>query len=189
MRIEVIGCMASGKTTLCKTMQKMGLDILLEPYEKNPFLTDFYYNYNSTFENQMFFLLQHYNSIMKYNGICQRLICDFSLALDYVYASVLLTEQELKLHSQLLSYILSKIGHSDFTIKLVCPDKVILQRIADRNRDFEQEIDFNFVKQLNNEIDKYIVKSKCLVIDSSQINFMDESVVYNEIIKKMQIMI
>ncbi len=126
---------------------------------------------------------------MKYNGVYQRLICDFSLALDSVYASILLSKQELKLHSQLLSYIVSKIGHPDLTIKLICPNKVILQRITDRNRDFEQEIGFNFVKQLNNEIDKYIIKNNCLVIDSSQINFMDESVVYNEVVRKMQIIV
>ena len=41
-RVEIIGCTASGKTTLCKTMQKLGWFPVYEPYDHNPFLTDFF---------------------------------------------------------------------------------------------------------------------------------------------------
>lgn len=177
--------MASGKTTLCKTMQKMGWDVCYEIYENNPFLFEFHQNSNNAFENQMWFLLQHYSTIKRYDTINCKRICDYSFILDSLYASILLSDEELEIHSKLRTYILNKIGNPDYIIKLVAPENVIYQRIINRGRTFEKNIDMTFVQKLINKIKNYSKDSNILTIDSSKINLMDENEVYYEIIKKI----
>ena len=184
-RIEIMGCMASGKTTLCKTMQKMGWDVRYELYENNPFLAEFHQNSNNAFENQMWFLLQHYSAMKQYDALNCKMICDYSLFLDSLYASILLSDEEFEIHSKLRSYITEKTGNPDCIIKLVAPEEVIYQRIIHRGRTFEQNIDVVFVQKLMAEIKNFSKHSNILTIDSSKINLMDENDVYSGIIKKI----
>ena len=184
-RVEIIGCTASGKTTLCKTMQKLGWTPIYEPYESNPFLTDFFAGGNCAFELQMCFLLQHFNKINGTNHPTKNLICDFSFFLDSIYASILLSNKEMAVYVELFSYIISKIDPPQYVIKLVCPDNIILDRIHNRNRAFEQALDKELVEELNQKVNNYTTDCEQIQVDSSQINLFNEIDVYNKIIKKL----
>ena len=184
-RVEIIGCTASGKTTLCKTMQKLGWTPIYEPYETNPFLTDFFAGEKCAFELQMCFLLQHFNRINSTNHPTKNLICDFSFFLDSIYASILLSNKEMTIYTELLSYIISKISPPKYVIKLTCPNDIIFDRIRNRNRTFEQAIDKEFVEALNQKVNNYTTDCKLIQVDSSQINLLNEIDVYNKIVKKL----
>lgn len=186
LRVEIIGCMASGKTTLCETMGRLGWDVRYEPYEQNPFLTDFFDGKGCAFETQMCFLLQHYNMVRHTDNSINGTVCDFSFLLDSIYACILLSEKEQTVYNKLLSYITSIIGKPDYIIKLVCPDDVIVKRINDRNRHFEKSIDVDFIKKLNRAIQNCEIKSKHIVIDSSKVDLTNEIEVYEKIIKRIE---
>ncbi|MBO5110542.1 MAG: deoxynucleoside kinase [Clostridia bacterium] len=184
-RVELIGCTASGKTTLCKTMQKLGWNAIYEPYMQNPFLTSFFQGYDCAFEVQMCFLLQHYNKIKSCANLDSQSICDFSLSLDDIYATILLNEKEKSIYNELLAHIRYVIGYPRYIIKIECPDATILNRISIRGRAYEKSVDVNFIQELNDRINCFAIPNNFIVVDSSLINFSNENEVYNEIIKKM----
>ena len=184
-RVEIIGCTASGKTSLCKTMQKFGWDPIYEPYEYNPFLTSFFERQDCAFELQMCFLLQHYNKIKNANHSSKKIVCDFSLFLDSIYASILLSDKELSVYNELLSYTVSQINPPKYIIKLICPNDVILERIKYRNRDFEKNTDPKFVEELNRRINFYETNCKQIQINSDQINLLNVIEVYEKIVKRI----
>ena len=184
-RVEIIGCTASGKTSLCKTMQKLGWTSLYEPYENNPFLTDFYRGDECAFELQICFLLQHYNKINIQSQAMNNIVCDFSFFLDEIYASILLSEKELILYKELFSYIVSKVEPPEYIIKLTCPDDVITDRINSRNRNYETNIEKNFIKELNRRINNYNVSNRLIQINSFETDFFNVDEVYEKIVKKI----
>lgn len=184
-RIELIGCIASGKTTLCKTMHRLGWNAIYEPYIENPFLTNFFGGDDCAFETQMCFLLQHYNKIKSCNKMSSQNICDFSLSLDYIYATILLNEKEKSLYSDLWEHIHHMIGYPRYLIKIECSDAIILDRITTRGRSYEQAVDVSFVKELNERILSFPNPHNCIVVNSSLVNFSNESEVYDNIIKKI----
>ena len=62
---------------------------------------------------------------------------------------------------------------------------IILDRIHNRNRAFEQALDKEFVEELNQKVNNYTTDCEQIQVDSSQINLFNEIDVYNKIIKKL----
>ena len=168
-RIEILGCTASGKTTLCHTLNELGWNAIYEPYIQNPFLEKFFYGEKCSFELQMCFLLQHFNAI-ETKSFASKNICDFSFALDSLYASILLDKQEKIVYDNLYDYFISKIGRPYCLIKLTCPDDVIVDRLQRRNRDYESNINLDFLKKLNKGATDFTTSEYCIEIDSSKID-------------------
>ena len=114
-----------------------------------------------------------------------RKIYDFSFILDGLYASILLSEDELNVYNKLMSYIQFHVGQPDCFIKLVCPDDILYQRMAIRNRDFEQVLDKKFLQILNLKVNNCILINNMIVIDSSKIDLKNKNMVYEKIIKNV----
>ncbi len=167
--IEIIGCSASGKTTLCNTLGQIGFNAIYEPYLQNPFLLKHFNGELCGFELQMCFLLQHYNAL-KTSKKYDKNICDYSFALDRIYASLLLNEQEKHIYDCLYNYIIEATYKPYCIIKLICPDDIIIKRMRERNRDYESEIDTNFLSRLNQSINAFSTDNYCIEIDSSKVD-------------------
>ena len=63
MYVAIEGVIGVGKTTLARLLQSaFNADILLEVFEENPFLSDFYADrHRYAFQTQIFFLLSRYH--------------------------------------------------------------------------------------------------------------------------------
>lgn len=167
--IEIIGCSASGKTTLCNTLGQLGFNIIYEPFLQNPFLLKYFNGESCGFELQMCFLLQHYNAL-KSSELCDISICDYSFALDRIYASLLLTKQEIHTYDCLYNYIIETSHKPCCIIKLICPDDIIIKRMRKRNRDYESKMDTTFLLKLNQAVNNFSTDNYCIEIDSSKVN-------------------
>lgn len=174
-RIEIIGCSASGKTTLCNTLKTLGWNVIYEPFLQNPFLLKFFSGESCGFELQMCFLLQHYN-IIQSECVASQNICDFSFALDSIYASILLNEQEKRIYYSLYNHLISKINKPDCLIKLTCPDSNIIERMHKRNREYERKVDVDFLKELNKHVMEFTASDNLVEIDSSKIDITNADI-------------
>lgn len=175
-RIEICGNIASGKTTLCQRLTSKGFFPVLENFQKNPFFQDFYEDPQAfSFETELTFLLQHYHSI-KISNKKKLIACDYSLFLDMAYADVNLTGNRHKLFTEIVEELLIEIGHPLQIIHLTCPEEVLLQRIAARNRDVEKSISVEYLKALSKAISLRLKKSpdqiQVISINSNSINFV-----------------
>lgn len=167
--IEILGCSASGKTTLCNTLSHLGLKAIHEPYLENPFLIKHFSGEQCAFELQICFLLQHYNSL-KSTNLGDISICDYSFELDRIYASLLLTEQERYVYDCIYNHIIDAICKPYCIIKLICPDDIIVKRMKRRNRDYESKMDTSFLSKLNQAVSSFSTDDYCIEIDSSKID-------------------
>lgn len=175
-RLEILGNIASGKTTLCKNMGKKGYLSIFENFQDNPFFENFYKDPQAySFETELTFLLQHYHSI-KIPIKKKMIACDYSLFLDMAYADVNLTGNRHKLFTEIVEELLIEIGHPLQIIHLTCPEEILLQRIAARNRDVEKSISVEYLKALSKAISSRLKKIpdqiKVIPINSNSINFV-----------------
>ena len=174
-RIEICGGIASGKTSLTKLLASKNIAIpIYENFELNPFWKPFYENPGKyIFETEISFTLQHYHEIKKQNDT-NLLICDYSLLLDHAYAMIGLSNKKLELYLQLLQEIYNDISTPELIIYLKCNANEELNRIKNRNRSAEANIELSFLELLNDAINKNVKKeNKILTIDSEKYNFVD----------------
>lgn len=185
MFIEICGGIASGKTSLSKTLALQGLLPVYENFQDNPFWRAFYENPTGcSFETELTFLLQHYHSI-KQAPRGKTVICDFSLLQDMAYADVNLAGERHRIFCELEKELRAEIGLPNLLISLSCPPEILLLRINARNREAEKTIDLKYLLDLNRAImvraQKISSDVQVINIDSNKINFQKKAPIIPEL--------
>ena len=151
--IAIEGPIGVGKTTLARLLQsQFQAQLVLEAFEENPFLSDFYADRAAyAFQTQLFFLLSRYRQQQRIGQVLlgrspQRttaapsLISDYTFAKDRLFAQLNLRDDELVLYDHLHDLLAQNIPSPDVIIYLSADTDVLLQRIASRDRPYEREI-------------------------------------------------
>lgn len=176
-RIEVCGGIASGKTTLVKLLERSDLFFpIYENFQINPFWQPFYEDpLRFAFEAEITFTLQHYHELKKANTN-KIIVTDYSFILDEAYAQLGLKSAKLQIYNDLVEEIYQDLSQADFIIFLKCDPKTELNRIRTRNRQVEQNVQLDFLTNLNVTIKKVFENKQFdnfLMINSEQFNFAD----------------
>nr|MCS5620535.1 deoxynucleoside kinase [Nitrospinaceae bacterium] len=100
--LAVEGPIGVGKTSLVKLLgKKLGAKMVLEEYENNPFLEDFYNDPERfAFQTQLFFLMNRYRQqqdLRQVDIFHNLLITDYMFVKDRLFASLNLDDKELSL--------------------------------------------------------------------------------------------
>ncbi len=188
LRVEVCGGIASGKTTFAVLMNCIGLNTLVENFEINPFLEDFYSDAAKyTFETEVSFILQHYHQIKKDQVDSKVNVCDFSFLLDLAYAEIGLKGSKLKAFQNIHDEIKRDLAPPALLVHLHCDAKTELQRVRTRGRAFEESVSLEFMKKLNKAVERQVKnvrgKLRVIKIDSGQKNFVKDEAVKQELMK------
>lgn len=154
MLIVVEGCIGVGKTTVSNGLASFrGSVPLLEAFEANPFLTSFYKDpIGTALETEFSFLLMHYHQLKNcaVHARTSEVISDFHLGKDLLYADLnLLQPRAQKLFHQLYELLLEELPRESLMVFLSAPIELLLQRIRQRKREYELEIDANYFARLN----------------------------------------
>ena len=184
--IVISGNIGVGKTTLSeKVSKKFNWDLQLEEVDDNPYLDDFYKSMSKwSFHLQIFFLNSRFNQIQKISESKKVVIQDRSIYEDYevftktLHDSGVLKEREFNNYERLYKTILKYIDQPDLLIYLRNTNiNNIVKNIRKRKRDFEKEIDKNYLIKLNDYYEKWIKnhpKEKLLTIDLSDKDFIED---------------
>lgn len=189
-RIEVIGNIASGRSTLVELLLNNGYHAIYENFEKHPFLESFYKDTKEyAFETEMCFLLQHYYDF-KTNAIDEKInVCDFSFYLDDAFARVTLDEEEYVVFDTLKNELIRKLGKADMVIYVKCLPETSLKRIHKRNRDIEQNINIEYLRDIDESIKRILANNKnILVIDTDKTSLIDKKQ-YSSVLSNISIKI
>lgn len=165
MRIELVGGMGIGKTTLCNVLSNIGYNCILEDLGENPFLAKMYDDPDGfRFPSQMWFILSKYAELqaeLKSNEIN---VIDQSVLNVRAYTNLLFRgkkqEKEWGLIEGMFDYIDDKFGVPDLQIYLKASPEIQMKRIHTRNRDYELDVDLKYLIDLKNEIESLIVKGR-----------------------------
>ncbi|HCC79269.1 MAG: hypothetical protein A2X25_15580 [Chloroflexi bacterium GWB2_49_20] len=182
MYIAIEGVIGVGKTTLARLLAPgFQSDLLLEVFEENPFLSDFYGDRQRyAFQTQIFFLLSRYHQQRRsVPGLLEQgksLISDYTFAKDSLFARINLLGDELDMYNRVHEALAEKILLPDLLVYLRADTSVLMQRIALRDRSYERNMDGDYIHQLNQAYEEFFSKpydgTPFLVIDSNPLDFV-----------------
>jgi deoxyguanosine kinase len=181
MYIAIEGVIGVGKTTLARLLQKsFKAELLLEIFEENPFLSDFYSDRKRyAFQTQIFFLLSRYHQQREgVKGALQNnpwLISDYTFEKDRLFAEVNLQGDELEMYFKVHEALAEKITKPDLIVYLRADTEILMQRIAQRDRHYERQMEFAYIDLLNQTYDlRYFEhpSPNVLTINTNDLNFV-----------------
>ncbi len=159
--IAIEGIIGAGKTTLCNTLcRALEAESLLEQFEENTFLEKFYESPDAyAFTLEMSFLASRYHQLShilsKPNLFPQLTISDFVFYKSLVFAANNLKNDELQLFRKLFDIMFNKLPKPDLTIYLNISIEKAQKNIRKRGRDFEFEIEDQYLQSLHEQYMKY----------------------------------
>ena len=184
MYIAIEGVIGVGKTTLARLLQpSYQAELLLEVFEENPFLSDFYADRERyAFQTQIFFLLSRYHQQHRATAdITNRglnLIADYTFDKDPLFARINLKGDELEMYYRVHQALAEKIAIPDLIVYLKADTDILMQRIASRDRPYERQMEKGYIDELNQAYDEFFMAPpkgiNALVIDTNSLNVISQ---------------
>ena len=121
--IIIEGTIGVGKTSLSKLLAKeIDAKLILEEFEDNPFLPDFYKDPKRyAFQTQLFFLLSRYRQQLEFQQIdifSKSIISDYMFMKDRIFAALNLSDKEIVLYDKIAGILEKNIAYPDLIIFL-----------------------------------------------------------------------
>ncbi len=185
MYIAIEGVIGVGKTTLARLLQPaFEAEALLEVFEENPFLSDFYGDRaRYAFQTQIFFLLSRYrqqnNTVPHALTAGKSLIADYTFAKDALFAGINLKGDELEMYHKVHEALGEKIPKPDLVVYLQATTDTLMSRIAFRDRPYERQMERSYIDELNTAYEEFFSKpfdhTPILKIDTNDLNIIQNA--------------
>lgn len=175
--IAIEGAIGVGKTTLARLLQsELSADLVLEIFEENPFLADFYDDPERyAFQTQIFFLLSRYRqqqSVREQVGQA-RMVSDYMFDKDHIFAQLNLEGDELETYQKLYRALNAQVPDPDLVIHLRASVDTLMARIATRDRPYERNMPRDYIASLSNLYDAFFQdydRTPLIVIDTDDLD-------------------
>ena len=188
MYIAIEGCVGAGKSTVTRGLAKRRRSrVLLENFEINPFLQAFYQNpVEHALETEFSFLLLHYHQLKVEHGLGsdREIVADFHLGKDLLYASLNIREtRALVLFKELFELCSEIVPEPSLIVYLAAPTELLVQRIAQRNRNLEANVDEAYFANINEAYDQFFSRYQGpkLRIPMGEWDFVKDETLYQEL--------
>jgi deoxyguanosine kinase len=181
MYIAIEGAIGVGKTTLSRLLSsRFQAELVLEVFEENPFLADFYADRDAyAFQTQIFFLLSRYHQqqgIPLALGSGSNLIADYTFEKDALFARLNLSGDELDTYFSVHHALAEKLPLPDLVVYLQAETNVLMQRIELRDRPYERNMDRSYIDSLNLAYEAFYSEehtgAPVLRINTNQLNYV-----------------
>ena len=192
--IAIEGGIGVGKTSLAKILsEKLNCKLVLEEFEDNPFLEDFYKNSERyAFQAQLFFLLSRYRQQTEFQQMdifSKSVISDYMFMKDRIFASLNLNDKEMDLYNKVASILEKNMIYPDLIIFLQSDTERLMNNIKKRGRNYETNINWSYIDALNQIYNEYFFRydnSPLLIINTNDIDFVNDNNDLEEIMDIIQ---
>ena len=194
--IVVEGPIGVGKTSLAKLLaNEFQARTIFEKVDENPFLLKFYQSRESyAFQNQTFFLLNRYQQqreLSQQDLFNQNTLADYLFAKDTIFATLTLSSEELNLYQQIYALLNTRIVKPDLVVYLQARPEVLYKRVKKRDKKYERGVTFEYlseVAQAYNQFFFHYDETPLLVVNTSEIDFVESSKDLADLIKEINSM-
>lgn len=189
--IAIEGVIGAGKTTLSNMLgETLNANVVLEKFEENPFLKDFYHDPDRyAFQTQIFFLLTRYKQqreLFQADLFHRFLVTDYIFEKDKIFAYLTLADEELKLYETLVSSIEHNIPTPDLVVYLQSSLPRLMENIRRRGRSYEAEMSETYIKELNEAYNHFFFRYKStplLIVNAVELDFVSNKDQYEELVR------
>jgi len=189
--IAIEGPIGVGKTSLANLMSKeLSARLVLEEFDENPFLPDFYKDPERfAFQTQLFFLLQRYRQqqeLRQVDMFQKLLVTDYMFVKDRLFASLNLGEKEMQLYDTVANLLERNIIKPDLVIYLQADTDTLMKNIAQRGREMETNITYEYIDALSQVYTEYFFRyqdTPLVIINTNNIDFVHNEDDLKEVIK------
>ena len=183
MHIVIAGNIGSGKTTLTTLLARhYGWIPKFEAVEHNPYLDDYYKDIPRwSFALEVFFLKQRFKDLLDIASSEKTVIQDRSI-FEGVYAFAAnnhrmgnLDDRDFECYMQLFESMMTAVKVPDLMIYLRSSIPHLVENIQKRGREYEQQMQLDYLKNLNQLYDDFIYQhyqGKVITIEVDQIDFL-----------------
>ncbi len=181
----IAGNIGVGKTTftryLCSELQWYPF---YENFAENPYLKNFYNDMPRwAFQSQVFFLKERLKDLEKISRLTTPCVQDRSIFEDAeifarnLYEREMMSPTDHRVYHDLYKRISSFLPRPDLLIYLRASTWTLISRIRKRGRKFEQDINTEYLMQLNNLYDKWVREfsqhCETLIIDTDEVKMYE----------------
>lgn len=178
--IAVEGVIGVGKTTLVRMLQqRFAAGVILEAFDENPFLSDFYGDRTRyAFQTQLFFLLSRYRQQQAIPSMLRTksLFADYFFEKDKLFAHLNIAgTDEIQMYDRLYEALEEKVPQPDLIVYLRAEIDTLMGRIAMRDRTFERQMDRSYIAALRQCYENTFTEYNAvplLVIESDALDFV-----------------
>jgi deoxyguanosine kinase len=193
--IAIEGNIGAGKTSLSKMMSdEFNAKIILERFADNPFLPKFYEDKERfAFPLEMSFLADRYqqlsDDLAQLDLFKNLIVSDYYIFKSLIFAQITLQKDEYVLYRKMFDLMYKEITKPDLYVYLYQNTDRLLQNIKKRGREYEQNIEADYLQKIHDGYKQFISTQQdlnVLVIDVSEIDFVDNNDDYKYIINKIK---
>ena len=172
--IAIEGNIGAGKTTLSKFLAKhLNASLLLEEFEENYFLKEFYKGKDFAIHSELQFILDRSRQLSEFFSKKHKLIIsDYVPQKSLIFSEMNLPNNEFKIIEDLTSVLYKPFIKADLLIFIDSSSKQLMQNIIKRARPYENNINEEYLEKLTLCYEEWISKLEIPVlrIKSDEIN-------------------
>ena len=193
--IAIEGNIGAGKTSLAKKIaEDFNAKSVLERFADNPFLPKFYEDQSRyAFPLEMSFLADRYQQFTddtsQFDLFKSFMVSDYDIYKSLIFAKITLQDDEFSLYRKIFNSMYKDVRKPGVYIYLYQNNERLLKNIKKRGRDYEQNIDPEYLKKINRGYLDFIKgrpEQNTLIIDISELDFIEYQKDYDFIINKLQ---
>ena len=196
VHIVIAGNIGSGKTTLTTLLARhYGWTPKFEAVDYNPYLEDYYQDIPRwSFALEVYFLKQRFRDLLDISRSEETIIQDRSIFEGvYVftannYAMGNLDDRDFHCYMDLFESMMSIVKYPDLMIYLKASIPHLVQNIQRRGREYEQQMQLDYLKNLNTRYDDFIYhkyRGKVLTVEVDQLDFLNRPADFARIVDRI----
>ncbi len=195
--IAIAGNIGVGKSSLVdKLCERLAWQPFFEGVVDNPYLADFYQDMAAwAFHSQVFFLARRLHDLRRLMEFPRTVVQDRSVYEDAeifaknLYRQGLISERDWKTYRELYAVLTELLPPPDLVVYLNASVPTLLQRIAQRGREYEKHIAPEYLTRLNVLYDEWIADFELcpvLIVPADRLDFVANSQHLDLIAQKIQ---
>ncbi|MDB4292311.1 2-amino-4-hydroxy-6-hydroxymethyldihydropteridine diphosphokinase [Maribacter sp.] len=193
--IAIEGNIGAGKTTLArKISEDFNAKLVLERFADNPFLPKFYEDQSRyAFPLEMSFLADRYQQFTddttQYDLFKSFMVSDYDIYKSLIFAQVTLQKEEFGLYRKLFNLMYKEVKKPKIYVYLYQTTERLLENIKKRGRDYEQNIEAEYLDKINQGYFDFIrsyPQQNSLILDVTDLDFVAREADYETIISAVQ---